>query len=84
VAIFNCFLEARGTTTEEKITSHKGWYEVVENYAEQKLTKESDKIPAIVGVADFIQKSVNRRFVAGMWFDTLDLNLLWNVKVKRA
>lgn len=77
---FQLLLKARGTSPGEKMAFHKGWYEVVEQYAGRNLTKDTDRIPAIVGVADFIEKSVGRRFVAGLWENTLDLNLLWNVK----
>ncbi|KAH6999481.1 heterokaryon incompatibility protein-domain-containing protein [Ilyonectria destructans] len=77
---FQLLLEAQGSELGQLVEFHKGWYEMVEQYAGRNLTKESDKIPALLGVAHFIEKGSVREFVAGLWWECLSINLLWNVK----
>lgn len=57
---FQLLLEAQGSELGQLVEFHKSWYEMVEQYAGRNLTKESDKIPALLGVADFIEKSSSR------------------------
>lgn len=80
---FQLLLTAKSKTEEEKAEFHNGWYEIVGRYAVRKLTVESDKVMAIAGIANFIQKSVGRTFVAGAWEEVIGLNLLWNVQAGR-
>ncbi|KAF7556026.1 hypothetical protein G7Z17_g1699 [Cylindrodendrum hubeiense] len=77
---FQLLLKAWGSEANQMIEFNKSWYEIVGRYAGRNLTKHSDKIPALLGVADFIKKSTGRKFVAGLWEDCLRLNMIWNVK----
>ncbi|KAF7562824.1 hypothetical protein G7046_g1323 [Stylonectria norvegica] len=79
---FQLLLKASGSDLVQNVEFHKSWYSMVERYAVRDLTRESDKITALLGVVDFIQKSTKRQFVAGVWEDCLTFNLLWNVKAK--
>ncbi|KAF7558110.1 hypothetical protein G7Z17_g80 [Cylindrodendrum hubeiense] len=81
---FQLLLRARGKLPGEMVEFHKSWYEIVERYAGRNLSKESDRLPAVLGVADFIKRSSRRLFVAGLWEDTIPMNLLWNVKETNA
>ncbi|KAH8714679.1 hypothetical protein BGZ61DRAFT_476729 [Ilyonectria robusta] len=77
---FQLLLESQGSELRQLVKFHKSWYEMVEQYAGRNLTKESDKIPALLGVADFIEKSSAWECIAGLWWECLSINLPWNVK----
>jgi hypothetical protein len=54
------------------------WNKVVAAYSECLLTKESDKLVAISGVAkDLVSLGGPRDYVAGLWKDHLIFDLLW-------
>ncbi|TVY41898.1 hypothetical protein LSUB1_G002548 [Lachnellula subtilissima] len=61
----------------EAFEFHQQWMELVEPYSDRILTKHQDRLVAIVGVATFIQESIERRFLAGLWEVTLGWDLLW-------
>ena len=71
--------------TEESL-SHEGpldrhslWYNVVEEYSKCDLTNEEDKLIALSGVAQRVQKLTGWRYLAGLWDETLFSDLLWNL-----
>lgn len=54
------------------------WRKVVEHYSLLSLTKETDILPALSGVAQkLLQRQPNMRFVAGLWESTFFEDLLW-------
>ena len=57
---------------------HNRWYSFVEDYSSRFMTKESDKLPALAGLA---AKSSNKLdlgiYVAGIWSTHLPSALLW-------
>ncbi|KAK8232501.1 heterokaryon incompatibility protein-domain-containing protein, partial [Phyllosticta capitalensis] len=54
------------------------WREVVSRYSNLKLTKESDRLPAIAGVAKQFQRVQGREgYLAGLWKESLLEDLLW-------
>jgi hypothetical protein len=59
------------------------WRRIVMQYCSLALTKQSDKFPAIGGVAEVVQRSRNSVYLAGLWSDTLVLDLLWCAKEPR-
>lgn len=56
---------------------HKSWYRLLWLYGRRKLTKASDKLPAIAGLADIFSKRLNDEYVAGLWRSRLVEHLLW-------
>lgn len=57
--------------------SHK-WRKIVEFYSSLKLTYPQDKLPALSGLARQMGKRrSNASYLAGLWSDSLDLDLLW-------
>jgi hypothetical protein len=44
------------------------------------LTVEKDKLPALAGLAQKVQKETKQTYVAGLWFETLAWDLLWNAR----
>lgn len=76
---FELLWRFKGTTLAEKVEFHQSWYEMVEQYSARKLTRESDKLKAMSGIAYFIQKNTTLRYTAGLWKEMLAFNLLWVV-----
>ncbi|KAL5322071.1 hypothetical protein ACEPPN_010040 [Leptodophora sp. 'Broadleaf-Isolate-01'] len=56
------------------------WYRIIKQYSARNLTKESDRLPALSGLAGVFQsKTVLGRFLAGLWTHDLPLWLAWVV-----
>lgn len=67
------------------------WHDIIEEYSELNLTKSRDKLTALSGIASqmyFIRESRqikqrrvhhsgDRRYLAGLWSDTIVTDLLW-------
>ena len=54
------------------------WYRIVGGYSWRNLTFEKDKFPAIAAFASQVQTmNSGKRYVAGLWEDTLLFDLLW-------
>ncbi|KAK6434741.1 hypothetical protein LTR95_009069 [Oleoguttula sp. CCFEE 5521] len=59
-----------------------GWNDMLHNYARMEITKQSDRLIAIAGVASFFCKALSlsdEDYVAGLWKRTLAEDLLWRV-----
>ena len=53
------------------------WYQVVALYANLKLTKQTDKLPAIAGIARQIQVHTADTYLAGLWERDMQRGLHW-------
>ncbi|OAQ62849.1 HET domain-containing protein [Pochonia chlamydosporia 170] len=53
------------------------WKKIVEIYSVRSLTYSSDKLPAVSGIAEVVQQKTGSRYIAGLWADNIDLDLLW-------
>ncbi|KAK4159284.1 heterokaryon incompatibility protein-domain-containing protein [Cladorrhinum sp. PSN259] len=53
------------------------WRRMIIQYSALHLTYASDKLPALSGLADQIQRSSNQTYIAGMWQETLVLDMCW-------
>lgn len=76
---FELLWRFKGTTLAEKVEFHQSWYEMVEQYSARKLTRESDRLKAMSGIAYFIQKNTTLQYTAGLWKEMLAFDLLWVV-----
>jgi hypothetical protein len=57
---------------------HHKWRDLVEEYSVMDLTKASDKLPAIAGLAsDMKLRRVDSQYLWGLWSDSLHEDLLW-------
>lgn len=61
------------TTTKQTLA----WFELVERYTQRSLTKQSDILPAMSGIARMIADQTSDRYVAGLWGSSLAHCLLW-------
>lgn len=55
------------------------WHEVVEVYTQLKMTKTSDKLMAVDGVAQYMSPIRGSRHYAGLWADSFAFDLSWTV-----
>lgn len=56
------------------------WRMIAAYYTNHKLTFDADRLPALSGIAMAIQPNRPGTYLAGLWSDTLVLDMLWGVK----
>ncbi|OJJ76894.1 hypothetical protein ASPBRDRAFT_219208 [Aspergillus brasiliensis CBS 101740] len=59
-------------------TRHSDWHQIVSHYSFRQMTKPSDKLSALSGLAARMSDG-ERKYLAGLWSDTLVIDLLWYV-----
>ena len=62
------------------ITDRWRWYKLLEAYTSRSMTKESDKLPALSGIAGAIQRQTNDTYYAGIWKKNFVADLLWRLE----
>ncbi|KAI8966414.1 hypothetical protein F5Y11DRAFT_365229, partial [Daldinia sp. FL1419] len=55
------------------------WIDIVEQYSECTLTNQTDRLPAIAGIAKFFKDITGEEYLAGMWESRPDRMLSWRV-----
>lgn len=55
------------------------WNSIIKEYSETRLTKGTDKMIALSGIAKYFASVMDDTYVAGMWRKYLASSLLWNV-----
>jgi hypothetical protein len=71
---------------ETKAYQRNRWFQLIEDYSSRHLTKETDKLPALAGLAaDFAQMHHygDYEYLAGIWSSHLPSALLWNAVASR-
>ena len=63
-----------------KARLYDSWKKIVEIYSERKMTKETDKVAALLGVAQAASTFFEDQFLVGLWRKQLWRDLLWWVK----
>ena len=58
---------------------HAEWFEVAGAYSGRSLTKAEDRLIAISGIASRIKQDCGYQYIAGLWKETLLLDLLWHI-----
>lgn len=70
----------REIIAENIIGSNEEWLHWVKEYTKKILTKDSDKLVAIAGLATYVQRRLNwaeEDYCAGLWRHDLAVDLLW-------
>nr|ADT63861.1 HET domain protein pin-c3 [Neurospora discreta] len=64
--------------------SEREWWAVVFDYSQRQLTKDTDKLAALSGMAQFYQQNhfPHAQYVAGLWSSRLKEELFWEVEDK--
>lgn len=60
-----------------RVEPRKAWRRILKSYSIAELTRDSDKLIAMAGVAEAMQERLGDRYVAGLWESSLLLELLW-------
>jgi hypothetical protein len=68
----------RNPTASEQQRNQDIWFQAVDKYTDRALTKQSDKLPSLSGLARAVQaRDPRNRYLAGLWSDNLVASLLW-------
>lgn len=70
-------LTSPGTLGE--VSDAEKWRMIVKLYTQRQLTFASDKLPAIAGAASSMPQASRSLYLAGLWCESLLLDLLWQV-----
>lgn len=62
----------------------EAWYLLLRSFGGRKLTKPTDKLPAMSGLARLVQNKTNAEYVAGLWSNSLVEGLAWLALGRRA
>ena len=62
---------------------HQDWCYAVMDYTHRGMTNQTDRLIAISGIAEAIQRRTKNVYLAGLWKDQLALGLLWNIPFER-
>jgi hypothetical protein len=66
------------TSLQGNLAIYNKWYHWLYEYTQsRKLTKTSDKLPALSGIASHVAKLTNDKYIAGLWAGDLCRGLLW-------
>jgi hypothetical protein len=60
------------------------WYDIVQSYTACTLTRSSDRLIALSGVASLYQKTLGDHYLFGMWRSGLEHHLSWSVSDPKA
>ncbi|KAI9924872.1 hypothetical protein ASPWEDRAFT_172166 [Aspergillus wentii DTO 134E9] len=58
--------------------NYRGWYEMVEEYMRRNITVQSDRLPALSGLANAMAQISKDTYMAGLWKKGLVEGLLWS------
>lgn len=62
---------------------HSRWLDIIAHYTRRRLTFGSDILPALSGLSKQFQPHMNCDYYAGLWKDTLVMDLLWRSRNAR-
>lgn len=55
----------------------RSWADLIQEYSALQLTYESDRLPALAGIADIASRIVPGQYLSGIWEANLAAGLLW-------
>ncbi|KAF7933629.1 uncharacterized protein EAE98_003338 [Botrytis deweyae] len=79
-------LYANSITTEsdlerlEDLKVFEQWFDIVQEYCKLSLTRPSDRLIALIGVASTFQDRLKCRYLAGLWQSDIARGLLWTLR----
>jgi hypothetical protein len=59
---------------------YRGFREAIRQYSSRSLSYESDRLPALAGVAKRVFEYTGSKYLAGLWMEDLHIALLWVAK----
>ncbi|KAK3392950.1 heterokaryon incompatibility protein-domain-containing protein [Podospora didyma] len=67
----------RSPYEEKRGANWVDWYAMIENYTSRSITKHTDRLPALSGLAQAVTAATRDVYIAGMWKAGLLEGLLW-------
>jgi hypothetical protein len=68
-----------GLTANDDLVQYGIWDKIIMIYTAGRLTKQSDKLVAISGIARQMKSLLKVRYLAGLWDNYVESQLLWSV-----
>lgn len=63
---------------QNKTAIYDAWFSIIRAFTDAKLTRYTDRLPALSGLADtYLKKLPNEEYVAGLWKGDTTRGLLW-------
>ncbi|KAI0452402.1 heterokaryon incompatibility protein-domain-containing protein [Xylaria acuta] len=56
---------------------HTEWYAMIEDYTSRDITKDSDRLPALLGLRVALEPEIDDAYLAGIWLKGLLEGLIW-------
>jgi hypothetical protein len=54
------------------------WYFIVRDFTSRNITQEEDRLPALAGLAEHVQRQTGNVYLAGLWLGDLPKGLIWS------
>ncbi|KAK0703454.1 heterokaryon incompatibility protein-domain-containing protein [Lasiosphaeria miniovina] len=67
----------RGTGSESDQVNWVDWYRMIERYSTRQITKDTDRLPALSGLAQAVTRKIGGEYMAGLWKSGLLEGLMW-------
>ncbi|KAI1380555.1 heterokaryon incompatibility protein-domain-containing protein [Hypoxylon crocopeplum] len=61
----------------ETVVRYADWYRMVEQYTTRRITKDSDRLPALLGVSNALKSITGDDYIMGIWLGGLLEGLAW-------
>jgi Heterokaryon incompatibility protein (HET) len=74
------FIRPHPATVNDGLGGYYVWSRILEKYCGTRLTYESDKLAAIIGLGKDMQRVLEDEYVSGLWRSILPSQLLWRVQ----
>jgi hypothetical protein len=75
--------ESHGLQADSSLDNYTLWGYIATTYTKRELSFESDKLVAISGIAEQMQKGLGDQYLAGLWRNHLADQLLWTAEYGR-
>lgn len=67
------------TGGNDRIAYYDRWLQLVQSYSQLELTYNTDRLPALSGIAYLVASRTNDSYIAGLWKEDIAAGLLWYV-----
>ncbi|KAI0468076.1 heterokaryon incompatibility protein-domain-containing protein [Xylaria cf. heliscus] len=75
--VFNSRKREVEGVTEVPDHRHTEWYAMIEDYTSRDITKDSDRLPALLGLRVALESQIDDIYLAGIWLKGLLEGLTW-------
>lgn len=64
-------------TSKDDYMNYSDWYRMIKNYTGRDITKDSDRLPALFGLAKALEAQTGDKYLNGIWLKGLLEGLMW-------